>query len=180
MVASVGKYTGWAVMIVGLGLLVAQEGAGLFWLVAGWFLAGTAVQTGRREELVQMFDGSTAADIMHPTTDAVPSKMHIEKMVDMFGMGPEMRTQIVQRGGRVIGVIGQSEIQSVSPARWVSTPVERLMTEIGPEDLVDADEPLESLMLRPPGQSRRAVVVRDGSVIGIIEAADLGYHLERT
>jgi CBS domain-containing protein len=54
------------------------------------------------------------------------------------------------------------------------------MTEIGPEDLVDADEPLESLMLRPPGQSRRAVVVRNGSVIGIIEAADLGYHLERT
>jgi Zn-dependent protease len=180
VVASVGRYTGWAVMFVGVLLLVAQEGAGLFWIVAGWFLAGTAVQTGRREELTQMFDGTTAADVMHPTTDAVPARMHIEKMVDLYGMGPDMRTQVVQKGGRVVGVIGQTEIESVSPARWVSTPVERLMTPIGPDDLVDADEPLESLMVRPPGESRRAVVVRNGSVIGIIEAADLGYHLERT
>jgi hypothetical protein len=54
------------------------------------------------------------------------------------------------------------------------------MTPIGPDDLVDADEPLESLMVRPPGESRRAVVVLNGSVIGIIEAVDLGFHLERT
>ncbi len=177
-VASIGRYTGWAVMAVGFLLVISRQGSGLFWLVAGWFLAATAVQTGRREELTQMFDGSTASDIMHPTFDAVPSKMHIDRMVELFGMGPQMRTQIVHRNGHVVGVIGHKEIEVLAPARWISTPVERVMTEIGPADLVDADEPLESLMLRPPGPSRRAVVVRDGTVIGVIEAADLGYHLE--
>lgn len=179
-VASIGRYTGWAVMLVGVLLLVAQEGAGLFWLVAGWFLAGTAVQTGRREELTQLFDGTTAADVMHTTADAVPSAMHIEQMVDLYGMGPEMRTQVVEKNGRVVGVVGQTEIDSLSPARWISTPVERVMTEIGPGDIVDADEPLETLMLRPPGPSRRAVVVRKGTVVGVIESTDLGYHLEST
>lgn len=178
VVALVGRYTGWAVMAVGALLVALREGAGFVWIVAGWFLTQTAIQTGRREELTQMFDGTTVDDVMHEIRDAVPSSMHVDKMVDLFGMGAAMRSQAVEKNGKVIGVIGQREIDAVAPGRWISTPVERLMTRIGPADIVAAGEPLETLMLHPPGATRRAVVVRDGTVVGIIEPSDLGYHLD--
>ena len=47
------------------------------------------------------------------------------------------------------------------------------MTPIGPDDVVDIDEPLENLLLRDSGRSGRAVVVDDGRVVGVIDALDL-------
>jgi hypothetical protein len=52
------------------------------------------------------------------------------------------------------------------------------MTRIGPADVVEADAPLEDLLLRPGGSSGRAVVVKDGTVIGIIDDQALGSTLE--
>jgi len=76
--------------------------------------------------------------------------------------------------GRVVGVIGQEEIDSISSSRWPSIRVRALMSGIGPADVVEADEPFESLLLRPAGASGRAVVVRDGIVVGIIDGQALG------
>lgn len=174
LVARVGRYTGWAVLVVGVGLVITQDSFGLFWIAAGWFLAATAVQTGRREELAETFGGQTASSVMRPVADAVPASMHVATMVDLYSMGPDLRSQPVEMGGRVVGVIGQEELDATSPARWVATAVERLMTRIGPHDLVDADEPLENLLLRPAGPTGRVIVVDDDTVVGIIEARDLG------
>jgi hypothetical protein len=177
IVASVGRYTGWGVMALGVLVLANRSTMGLFWLVAGWFLTRTAIDTGRREELTQAVGGMTASDVMHRIDEAVPSTMYVARMVDLFGIGPDVSTQAVADNGRVIGVIGQPEIDSVAPSRWGAIAVSRLMLPIGPDDLVDSDVPLETLMLRPPGATGRAVVVKDHTVVGIIEPTDLGRHL---
>jgi Zn-dependent protease len=177
LVAMVGRYTGWVVMVVGVGLVARTEPAGLFWIVAGWFLATTALQTGRREELAQTFAGQTARTVMRRIESAVPGSMDISTMVDLYALGPDLRSQPVEVEGKVVGVIGQDELDSASPARWVSTAVERMMTRIGPSDVVVADEPLENLLIRPAGGAGRIVVVEDGTVIGIIEPRDLGSRM---
>lgn len=173
IVSLVGRYTGWAVVALGVVMLVLRNPFGLFWLVGGWFLTATAIQTGRREELTQAVDGLTAGDIMHRVDRAVPSTMYVARMVDLVGIGGHLRSQAVEEHGRVIGVIGQDEVDSVSPSRWGAIPVGRLMVPIGPSDLVPIDEPLEMLMVRPSGQSGRAVVVEQGTVVGIIDPMDL-------
>jgi len=85
-----------------------------------------------------------------------------------------LRSLPVEMTGRVVGVIGQEEIDSISSSRWPSIRVRALMSGIGPADVVEADEPFESLLLRPAGASGRAVVVRDGIVVGIIDGQALG------
>lgn len=180
LVAMVGRYTGWVIMVVGFGLMVRTEPFGLFWIVAGWFLATTALQTGRREELAQTFAGQTARTVMRPVETAVPGWMDISTMVDLYSLGPDLRSQPVEVDGRVVGVIGQDELDATAPARWVSTAVKRLMTRIGPSDIVDADEPLENLLIRPAGGAGRIVVVDDGTVVGIIEPRDLGTKMSYT
>jgi hypothetical protein len=47
------------------------------------------------------------------------------------------------------------------------------MTEIGPDDVLDADAPLDTLLVRPAGPARRVVVVDGGVAIGIIDGGDL-------
>jgi len=48
-----------------------------------------------------------------------------------------------------------------------------LMTAIGPDDVIEADEPLDVLLVRPAGASRRVVVIDRGVTVGIIEGEDL-------
>ncbi|MEZ5174650.1 MAG: M50 family metallopeptidase [Acidimicrobiia bacterium] len=169
-VAQIGRYTGWGVVAVGLILIVLREPFGLFWVIAGWFLAATAWQAGRREEMAAAYAGQTAGSVMRPVAAAVPGSMKISTMVEEFGMGAAMRSEPVEIDGRVVGIIGFEEIDAASPAQWVSTSVARLMTKIGPDDVVAKDEPLQTIVLHRIGQRRRLIVTDGGTVVGIIDS----------
>ncbi len=179
VVITIGRALGAASMVAGGYLLVRGSGAGLFWLVGGWYLATSAGSAGKREELSAAFDGMLVADVMRTTPDAIDANSTITRVLDLFAIGPRLRSLPVELSGRVVGVIGQDEIDAVSPSRWPSIRVRAVMTKIGPADVVEADEPLESLLLQPAGLSGRAVVVRDGVVIGIIDGPALASVLGR-
>ena len=169
-----GFWTGYALLGAGVVLLLRRQIAGLFLLPTGWFLISAANTAGRREQLSLSFDGMTVRDAMRETPEAVSGSWTVSHLVEMYTMGPRLRSVPVEVGGRVVGVIGEAEIEDTAPARWPSLRVKSVMTEIGPDDLVPADEPLETLLLRPAGRSGRAVVVdHTDTVVGIIEGADL-------
>lgn len=173
-VARVGQWIGYAAIGGGIVMLVRRSPVGLVVLVTGWFLITTAVTAGRREILSAAFDGMTVADAMRATPEAVSGNWTISSVLDRYAIGPRLRSLPVEMDGRVVGVVGQDEIDTVAPSRWPSMRVRQLMTEIGPPDVVDAAEPLESLLTRPAGRSGRVVVTDDGVVTGIIEGEDLG------
>lgn len=179
VVARIGGAFG--LVLVGAGLYVLFNGylIGTIVALAGWFLSTAARTVGRREELSASFDGLVARDAMREVPEAVPGSMVVAQVLDWYSMGPRLRSLPVAVDGRVVGVVGQEEIESVAPSRWPSTPVRKVMTPIGPADCVDVDEPLESLLLRPAGSSRRAVVLESGVVVGVIEGSDLGRVLPR-
>lgn len=173
VVITIGRGLGVASILLGGYLLVRGSGVGLFWVVGGWYLATSAGSAGKREELSAAFDGMLVADVMRTTPDAVDATSTIASVLDLFAIGPRLRSLPVELSGRVIGVVGQDEIDSVSPSRWPSMRVSSVMTKIGPADVVEADAPLDSLLLRPAGLSGRAVVVREGVVVGIIDGRAL-------
>ncbi len=177
-VTTIGRVLGIISMGVGLYLLVTRHTTGVFWLVGGWFLMTSAVSAGRREELSAAFDGMAVADVMRSTPDAVDGNETVSHLLDLYAIGPRLRTQPVAVDGRVVGVIGQAEVDSIAPSRWPSMRVRALMSRIGPADVVEADAPLESLLLRPAGTSGRAVVVKDGVVVGVIDGQALSQVLE--
>lgn len=173
VVSTIGRLLGLALMVIGVYLLATRRLAGLFWMVGGWFLMSSAVTAGRREELSAAFDGLAVADVMRPIADAVDGDSTISDILALYAIGPRLRSQPVQMSGRVVGVIGQEEIDSVAPSRWPSMRARALMSKIGPADVVEAGAPLESLLLRPAGTSGRAVVVQDGIVVGMVDGQAL-------
>lgn len=169
-----GFWTGYTFIGAGIVLVLRRQLVGLLVLATGWFLISAANSAGRREQLSLSFDGMTVRDAMREVPEAVSGSWTVSHLVEMYTMGPRLRSVPVEVDGRVVGVIGEAEIENTAPARWPSMRVKSAMTEIGPADLVPADEPLETLLLRPAGKSGRAVVVDDtDTVIGIIEGADL-------
>ena len=176
-VAVIGQVVGYVAIGSGIVLLIRIGPIGLFVLAAGWFLISTAASTGRREQLTAHFDGMTVGDAMRPTPEAISGNAIVADVVDLYMVGPTLRSQPVELDGRVVGVLGQSEVDSVAPARWASARVRALMTPIGPADVVDASTPLDELLIRPAGPSRRVIVVDHDTVVGIIEGADLAQVL---
>jgi hypothetical protein len=75
-------------------------------------------------------------------------------------------------------VLGESEIERLSPARRMSSRASGAMSKIGPADVVDVGVPVDVMMRRPAGKTGRLVVVSDGRAVGIIEGADLGRAME--
>lgn len=176
---TLGRAIGVAAILVGVFLVVTQEMIGLFWIAAGWALASTAVSAGRREEMSVAFAGMTALDVMRPTPDAVSGDSTISNALDLFEVTSRLGALPVEMLGRVVGVIGRDEVDSISPSRWPSMRVSAVMTRIGPGDVVEADAPLDSLVLRLSGVDGRVVVVQEGIVVGIIESSDLRATLGR-
>lgn len=173
MATVAGRTLGLGVAGVGIYLLVANGGfAGLVWLLLGWFLYRSATAAGRREDLLTMVAGTTARDVMRPTPEAVPGAMRVAEMAALFQIGPTLRTLPVDVAGRITGVIGQAEIDDLAPARRELGRVAYVMTPIGPKDFVNADTPVDTLIIRTAGEPR-LVVVDNGVAVGVIEAADL-------
>ena len=173
-VIRLGSWVGWGSVAAGTALLLLSRSPwGLFLIVGGWFVAAASAGAGRREQLSAAFDGMTVRDVMRETHEAVSANLTISGLVDLYGIGPRLRSLPVEMDGRVVGVIGQDEIDGLAPGRWVSTRVRSAMTAIGPADVVSIDTPLETLLLVPAGASRRVIVTQDGVAVGIIEGADL-------
>ena len=173
IVTMIGRGLGAASMVLGSYLLVTFSPSGLFWLVGGWLLMTTAVSSGKREELSAAFTGMTVGDVMVPAEDAVGGDVTISNFLDQRSSGSRVRSVPVQMSGRVVGVIGSEEIDSIAPSRWPSMRVRTLMTRIGPGDVIEADAPLEDVFLKRGVTSGRFVVVQDGTVVGIIDEVAL-------
>lgn len=173
IVTRIGQWIGYASIGAGAALLLRARVVGVFVLIAGWYLVSSAMKAGRREQLSAAFDGMAVRDAMRPTPEPVSGDTSVASVVELHMIGPRLRSMPVEIDGHIVGVLGQEEIDSIAPSRWPQMRARALMTPIGPADVVDADEPLETLLVRPAGPARRVVVVEGDTVVGIIDGSDL-------
>jgi predicted transcriptional regulator len=118
-------------------------------------------------------DGLVAGDVMRKTPDPVPGEMLVGTVVDLYQIGFRLRSLPVVVDGRIRGVLGEPELEQLSPARRISIRASAAMAKIGPRDVVDIRMPLDAMATRPSGKTGRFVVVEQGRAVGIIEGADL-------
>jgi Zn-dependent protease len=175
MATLAGRGLGLAVVGVGIVVVVIRRDlAGFVWMLLGWFLFRSATAAGKREEVLAFVDGLTVREVMHPTPEAVPGVLRVADVEALFQSGPTLRTLPVEVDGRVTGMIGQAEIDGLSPGRRELGRAASVMSPIGPSDLIDADTPIDALLVRA-GTEPRLLVVDEGLVVGVVEAADLDH-----
>lgn len=169
-----GQVMGLVVGAVGLGILLAGGDVGGLWLVAiGWFLSRAASAARDRQKLAGQVSGLTAGDVMRPVDVAIAGDLTVEEALEQHGFGSKIRTFPVDVAGRVRGLLGNPEVEPIDAGSYRFTLVASVMSEIGAEDVVDRTTPLEALVARPGGPSRRAVVVEENTVVGIVTPDEL-------
>jgi Zn-dependent protease len=128
----VGRYVGWALLLVGLAIIIAAQDSldGIMVGLVGWFLMASARSVDRWLILDDLVAGIRVGEAMEPHLQTLSPQLTL----DTFAGG------ILDDA--VIGIVGAAQVRQVAQRNWASTRTEDVM--VGPPDLPVAS-PDESL-----------------------------------
>jgi Zn-dependent protease len=171
-----GRYAGQVLIGVGIFLLLRGDLApmGIWVAFVGWFLTRMAAGSARRHRFEVASRGRTLGDAIRPVHESVRADMTVAAAVEFYQIGPTMRTQVVAAAGRIVGILGQREIDAVAPELRETTEVGVAMTRIGPADVIDVTTPLMEALQRESGASRLIVATEENRVVGLFGVEELG------
>ncbi len=165
-----GRFFGLGLVGVGayLALRTGTGAVGIWVAFVGWFMTRMAAASARGHRLEMATRGRTVGDVMRRVTESVSGNRTIAEAVDLYQIGPRLRTLVVEVEGRIVGLLGQLEVEQVPAEQRVATQVGAAMTRIGPADVVDVNTKLAQALNREAGATRHIVATENGRVVGII------------
>lgn len=176
MALASGRFFGLGMVVVGAYLmtLTGLAPAGIWVILVGWFLTRMVAAADRSHRLEVATRDQLVADVMRPVTESVSGSKTVTEAADLHQVGPRLRTLVVEVAGRVVGTLGQREVDGVEAELRDYTQVGAAMTRIGPADVVAVDERLMKALQREDRTNRHMVVVADGRVVGLIGPKEIG------
>jgi CBS domain-containing protein len=164
-------------LLAGFGVVLAITGRleGLWLVLMGWFIGGSAVGERAHATIVASFAGLTVGDVMSTAPVVVPDSWTVREVLRHLA-GPEGSRHrafpVVDRSGRPLGVIGLADLVAVPSPSRPHTAVHDLVRT--PPLVLAPTDPLERVLEAPPTSGRDLVVVSDGNrVVGVVSAGDL-------
>ncbi|HEY3819094.1 MAG TPA: site-2 protease family protein [Polyangiaceae bacterium] len=185
----IGQLFGWLFIVLGIamafGVRIPLFGSGVIaglWLAfIGWFLHSASSTSYRRIALDDALAGHTVEEVMRRTGPVVPPELPVETLVRDYLVQSDDRALPVVRDGRLVGLVSISDVRTIPPSAWPTTPVEKAMRP--DESLIVArpDEPLseafDQLARQDVGQ---LPVIDHGHLVGMLQRRDLTRWLELT
>jgi Zn-dependent protease len=177
----VGRQFG--LVVIGVGAWLAIRGlvvVGMWAALVGWFVNRTATTAAARERFLSKVRGHTLREVMRPITETVDENLTVERLVDLYTVGPRLATQAVEHDGRIVALIGEEEIADLDAAARAATRVADVMVHVGPDDVATADTDLVDLLQRASSPSRRVLVTEGQRAIGVVTSDEFGRFLRAT
>lgn len=168
--------------LAGIGLYVLaffSSPAGLWWVAIAWFLYQAAAASGIDLEQRALLRDITAGEMMTPTPVAVDAGIDLNQLFDGYLVGGRSATFPVVDGGRVRGLVALAQVTGVPRSEWGDRTVRSVMVTLGPDDIVDAEAPVQDFLPRFIERTRRLAVVREGRMVGVLTRVDLERWMQR-
>ena len=173
--ASAGRVIGFGLIGLGVVEVVAGGALGGVWLgMIGWFVATAAGQQRDRVSDRSRFGDLRVADAMTPDPVVVPSTATVAEVVDRCVRPGRFSSYPVGESGRIVGLATVDRIGAVPRDAWPRTVITAAAAR--PAEMVACrpDEPLAEAATRLGGSpDRRAIVVEDGRLVGILTPSDV-------
>lgn len=179
--SNAGKILGYLLMGFGLLNMFAGNLVGGIWMVLiGWFIR-TAAETSYAQLLLRRsLEGVRAADTMTPDPYSVPPDISVESFVDEHVFRGRHNAYPVVEDGRPLGIINLERVKQVPRDEWPTRAVSEVMIPATDGAVVPPDENMVTVLEKlGEGGGGRVLVVRDGTLIGIITSRDVARWLER-
>ena len=178
--AELGRFFGRLLIFGGIALAILGGGIGGLWLaLIGWFLLGAAEAEAQAVVTHEALEGLTVADVMVRDPVTVAADLPLDRFMDGVFLTRRHTAYPVMDAGRPVGLLSFRAVAQIPRERWPDlrtrdrmVPLARAAVVAPADALEDALTPLLSSPLR------RAVVMQDGQLVGLLSATDLLRILE--
>lgn len=172
--ARAGRYVG--CLLIGLGLLefLLSSLVGGVWLAfIGWFLLTAAREEETGLLTRRSLEGVRVADVMTARPHTAPGAISVDEFIQRYLLGDRHSAYPVQDpDGTVTGLITLDSLRRVPTEHRATTLIRDAATPRADVPTSTPDEPVTALLERLNG-AKRALVVDDGRVVGIVTDSDL-------
>ncbi|MGW0766824.1 site-2 protease family protein [Streptomyces sp. NPDC002676] len=171
-----GRMLGWLLVAAGLYIAMTREFVdGLWLLLIGWFMVAMATLEGSQAKLRELLASVRVRQAM----SADPVTVVAGTTVGEFLGGPSWRYRhsafpVVDPEGHPLGLVSVRQAGQVPEADRGSTTLEAVMVPLADIPVAGPDDSLAQLLPNlEAGPARRALVVTDGRVVGIVSSSDV-------
>ena len=142
---------------------------GLWWIVLGWMLGGSARAAVAQSRFADRLDGVTAGDIMDAEPVTIPAELPVERAYDEYFL----RYQgwpwfaVVETDGHLSGLAHRAAVEH---AALNENPAQPVRNVVSPSERIRTDTPLESLIGNEPLRTLGALMAVDaeGRLRGVV------------
>jgi Zn-dependent protease/CBS domain-containing protein len=181
-IASVtGRWIGYGLIAFGLWTAIGGNLLGGMWLMfIGWFLRNSAMSSYRQHLLLSMLSGVRASRVMSRDVHVVDGALSVAALLEERFLHQPYGAYPVMEGGAVRGVVTLDAARAVARADWDSTRAADIMVPAAPLVVAPEDHLVTVMETLRETPARRALVMREGELLGIITPGDVAFWLERT
>ncbi|MFG3310167.1 site-2 protease family protein [Streptomyces wuyuanensis] len=177
-----GQCLGWALIGIGVYLVVAGTAFSGIWLVVlGWFVTVMATMEGSQARLREQLGGIAVSEAMTPGPETVPATTTVgDFLTDPHYRFRHSAFPVVDAGNTTIGLITLKRADAVPVEDRPSTSVERVSLPLEDVATPQPGDPLARLV--PDLQSspaHRALVLDSGRLVGIVTTSDISRVIAR-
>ncbi|WP_306189715.1 MULTISPECIES: site-2 protease family protein [unclassified Streptomyces] len=171
-----GRVLGWIMVAVGLYEVLTGGFSGGLWLVLiGWFMVAMATLEGSQARLRELLRSVPVRQAMTPD----PVTADVGTTVEEFLGSPPWRYRhsafpVTDDAGSPVGLVTVRRAGQVPVEDRDSTSLEAVMVPLGEIPTAGPDDPLDQLLpALDASPARRALVLAEGRVVGIVTSADV-------
>lgn len=176
-----GRGFGLALIGLGLAVLVMLPGLGGLWfMLIGWFIMNAASAEEQHARLQASLGGVRIADVMSHPVMTVPEDLPVEDLIEHYVWSSRYSAfPVVDETGRARGLVTLDHIRQVPAEQRAVTAVVSIARPIGDLVVVEPAARLTDLLPALSSSSeRRALVVEDGRLVGLVSTTDIARALE--
>jgi Zn-dependent protease len=179
--ATLGRGFAWILIAFGLyGLLIGDLVLGLWSIVLGFILNGSARAAYAQTQITSRIEGVSVGDVMDREPVAIPEGLTVERALDEYFLRYRWPWfPVVDAAQRFIGLLDRGTAEDVPPFERSSSTVGEVLARDGGTLTVSEDAPLESVLGNETLRRLGALVATDadGRLRGVVTVDAIGRAL---
>jgi Zn-dependent protease len=179
----VGQVLGWVFIAGGLYAFFATENFSWVWIaLIGWFVTSGATAEARRAMVIAELRGIRVEQIMTPQPITAPASMSVSAFLDSYIFRLRHQSFPLTNDGqdKVTGLVTFNRAKAVPAARRHETLLADIACPFSDVATASPDDSVADLIRRLTAcPDQRALVVRDGHLVGIVSPSDITRMLDR-